>query len=354
MEVEGLKTEAILAFGKSVGSASRYLIGTEETVIKPVNQDIQQGNESSTTDFILLGLFSDSSHPGLLITIFLLILGVAITGNSVLALLIWSDAHLHTPMYFLLTQLMLMDLTLISTAFPKMVIDFFSGHSFISHIGCGVQIFLYLMLGVAECVLLTLTAFDRYLAICNPLRYSVIMTPRVCLQMATGSWAGGVLVSLMHTIYAMNFSTCDSRKIHHFFCEVMALLKLSCEDTSTYEKVVLASGIVFLLIPFGLIFTSYTLIFLTVFHMNSPKGRKKALATCSSHLTVVSLYFGPAMIIYMTPGSSLLPDVDQHLCVFDVLITPMLNPLIYSLRNKEVLEALRKCLWRKLMFIVKR
>ncbi|KAF4015009.1 hypothetical protein G4228_005800 [Cervus hanglu yarkandensis] len=315
---------------------------------------MQQGNEFSFTDFILLGLFSDSRHPGLFIAIILFILVVAITGNSVLALLIWGDAHLHTPMYFLLSQLSLMDLTLISITVPKMVTDFFSGPSFISRIGCVAQLFLYLMLGVAECVLLTLMAFDRYLAICSPLRYPVIMTPRVCLQMAIGSWVGGMLISLMHTIYTMNFSTCDSREVHHFFCEVMALLKLSCEDTSTYEKVVLAFGIVFLLIPFGLILTSYILIFLTVLHMNSREGRHKALATCSSHLSVVSLYFGPAMIIYMTPGSFLSADVDQCLFVFDVIITPTLNPLIYSLRNKEVLGALRKVLWRKLMFIVKR
>ncbi|KAM6224166.1 olfactory receptor 2M4-like [Rhynchocyon petersi] len=308
-----------------------------------------QENKSTITDFILLGLFSDSQHPHFLVAIVLLILITAITGNSILALLIWSDVHLHTPMYFLLSQLSLMDLTLISTTIPKMAADFFSGHRSISSIGCGVQIFLYLMLGVAECVLLTLMAFDRYLAICNPLRYTVFMTPKVCVQMAVSSWLGGILISLIHTICVMHFSTCDSRKIHHFFCEVMALLKLSCEDTSNYEKVVLVSGTMFLLIPFGLIVTSYTLVFLTVLSMNSHKGKNKALATCSSHLSVVSLYFGPAMIIYMTPGSSLPAEVDQHLFVFDVLITPMLNPLIYSLRNKEVLRALRKLLRRRLM-----
>ncbi|XP_006894022.1 PREDICTED: olfactory receptor 2L2-like [Elephantulus edwardii] len=309
---------------------------------------MEQVNKSTVTDFILLGLFSDSRHPGFFVAIILLILMVAITGNSVLILLIWGDTHLHTPMYLLLSQLSLMDLTLISTTVPKIVADFFSGHRGISRIGCGVQIFLYLMLGVAECVLLTLMAFDRYLAICSPLRYPVFMTPRVCVQMAASSWAGGVLISLMHTIYAMHFSTCGSRYIHHFYCEVMALLKLSCEDTSTYEKVILVSGIVFLLIPFGLILTSYTLIFLTVLQMNSSEGNKKALATCSSHLGVVSLYFGPAMIIYMTPGSSLPPEVDQHLFVFDAIITPMLNPLIYSLRNKEVVGSLRKMLREKL------
>ncbi|XP_037678951.1 olfactory receptor 2L2-like [Choloepus didactylus] len=309
-----------------------------------------QGNGSTTTDFILLGLFSDSGHPGFLITIVLLILLVAITGNSILAMLIWGDVHLHTPMYFLLSQLSLMDLMLISTTVPKMATDFFSGHRGISRIGCGVQIFLYLMLGVAECVLLTLMAFDRYLAICSPLRYQIIMTPRICVQMATGSWAGGFLIALIHTIYAMHFPTCGTRKIHHFYCEVMALLKLSCEDNSAYEKMVLVSGIVFLLIPFGLILTSYTLIFLLVLHMHSPEGKNKALATCFSHLCVVSLYFGPAMIIYMTPGPVLSPKVDQCLFVFDAIIAPMLNPLIYSLRNKEVLAALRKVLGGKLMF----
>lgn len=313
-----------------------------------------QGNGSSTSDFILLGLFSDSQHPGLFITIVLLLHGMAVVGNSGLALLIWGSARLHTPMYFLLSQLSVMDLTLVSTTIPKTASDFFSGHRGISPIGCALQLFFYLMLGVAECVLLTLMALDRYLAICKPLRYSLIMTPRVCMQMATGSWAGGVLVSLVHTMHVMHFSLCGSRRVQHFFCEVMALLKLSCEDTSAYEKMVLVSGIVFLLIPFGLILTSYILILFTILHMNSPDGRNKALATCSSHLAVVSLYFGPAMVIYMTPGTILPPEVDQRLFVFDVVITPMLNPLIYSLRNKDVLWALKKVLGSRLMLKQKR
>ncbi|XP_023597199.1 olfactory receptor 2T1-like [Trichechus manatus latirostris] len=182
-----------------------------------------------------------------------------------------------------------------------------------------------------------------------PLRDTVFMTPRVCLQMAANSWDEGVLASLTHIIYTMHFSTSGSRKSHHFFCEVIAPLKLSCEDSSTYEKVVLVSDSVFLLIPFGLILTSYTLIFLAVLCMNSPEGKKKALASCSSHVSVVSLYFGPAMISYMAPGSSFPTEVDQHLFVFDVLITPMLNPLIYIVRNKEVVGALRKALGRTLI-----
>ncbi|XP_006894017.1 PREDICTED: olfactory receptor 2T27-like [Elephantulus edwardii] len=302
-------------------------------------------NKSITTDFILLGLF-DSQDGGVFIAIILLVFMAATAGNSTLVLLIWSNANLHTPMYLLLSQLSLMDLTLISTTVPKMVVDFFSGHRAISRVGCGAQIFLYLTLGVAECVLLTLMAFDRYLAICSPLRYPILMTHRVCVQMAASSWVGGILVSLIYTTWVMHFSTCDSKVIHHFYCEVMALLKLACEDTSTYEKVVLAASIVFLLILFGLILTSYILIFLTVLHMNSSEGKKKALATCSSHLCVVTLYFAPTMVIYMNPSSSLSSEVDQHLSVFYAIITPMLNPLIYSLRNKEVMGTLRKMLGR--------
>ncbi|XP_004697260.1 olfactory receptor 2AG2-like [Echinops telfairi] len=300
-----------------------------------------EGNETATVGFLLLGLFTDSKYPELLISIILLTYIIAVAGNSVLILLIWLDSHLHTPMYIFLSQLALMDLTLTSSTVTKMAADFFSGKRNISKTGCGTQMFFYLTVGIAECVFLTLMAYDRYVAICNPLRYPVLMSPRICLTIVTISWVGSAFTSLSHTIYIMHFPTCGSGEIHHFFCEVMAFLKLSCENTSIYEKVVLVTGTILILIPFGLILASYVSIFLTVLRINSPKGKNKALVTCSSHLTVVSLYFGPAMIIYMTPGSSLSPELDQQLFVFDTIITPLLNPLIYSLRNKEVMRALK-------------
>lgn len=195
--------------------------------------------------------------------------------------------------------------------------------------------------------LLTLMAYDRYVAVCYPLRYAVIMNDKVCLQMATLSWIGGILASTAHTSCTMNLPICRSREIHHFFCEMPAIMKISCKDTSTYELVVFVMGIAFIIIPFGLIMASYTFIFLTVLRMKSPQGRNKALATCSSHLTVVSFYLGPCLYMYMTPGSSHSPEQEQAVSVFCTVLTPMLNPLIYSLRNKDVVGAFEKVLRKR-------
>ncbi|XP_076994134.1 olfactory receptor 2M2-like [Tamandua tetradactyla] len=278
------------------------------------------------TDFFLLGIFPELLYISIFIIFIIVVYIITFTGNAILILLIWVDSHLHTPMYILLSHLSLIDLALISTTVPKMVINFFSGNRNISKVGCGTQIFFFFALGGGECILLTLMSFDRYVAICNPLRYPVIMNPRVCLQMALVSWGGGALNSLINTIYTMHFPFCGSREIHHFFCEMPAILKLSCEDTSLYEMVVSVICIVFILIPLGLIMTSYMLIFLTVLRMNSPEGRKKALATCSSHLAVVSFYYVPAMIIYMTPHSFHSLEQDQILSIINTIFIPRLTP----------------------------
>ncbi|XP_053428489.1 olfactory receptor 2T11-like [Nycticebus coucang] len=309
-----------------------------------------EGNETLTTDFILLGLFPNMKYVSVLICVIILIYIAAVTGNFILLLLIWMDSRLHTPMYFLLSQLSVIDLALISSTVPKMAINFFSGKKNITRLDCGTQIFFFFTLGGAECILLTLMAYDRYVAVCNPLRYAVIMNQEVCLKMAVMSWVGGVLASTTHTSYTMNLPICGSRKIHHFFCEMPAIMKISCKDTSTYELVVFVMGIAFIIIPFGLIMSSYILIFLTVLHMKSPQGRNKALATCSSHLAVVSFYLGPCVFMYMTPGSSHTPDQEQAVSVFCTVLTPMLNPLIYSLRNKDVVGALQKVLGKHLVF----
>ncbi|GAB1296116.1 Olfactory receptor [Apodemus speciosus] len=300
----------------------------------------------TTSGFILLGLFPSCRYPNLLISFILLIYALASAGNSLLILLIWLDPRLHTPMYFLLSQLSLIDLAYISCTVPKAATNYFTGRRNISFFACATQMFSFLTVGLAECILLTLMAYDRYVAVCNPLRYTILMSPKVCLQMAASTWIGAVAAALVHTVYPMNFPICGSREINHYFCEMPAILRMSCVDTSVYEMVKFVSTIIFLLTPFTLILTSYTLIFLTVLRMNSPKGRNKALATCSSHLTVVSLYFGQAIFIYMTPTSSHTPDQDQVGAVLGTIVTPMLNPLIYSLRNKEVVGSLQKCTGR--------
>ncbi|KAB1281062.1 Olfactory receptor 2T27 [Camelus dromedarius] len=305
---------------------------------------MEEENKTLTTDFTLLGLFPNMKYVSILIYIIILIYLVAVIGNFILLLLIWMDLRLHTPMYFLLSQLSLIDLALISSTVPKMMVNFFSGRKDITIVACGTQMFFFFTLGGAECILLTLMAYDQYVAVCNPLRYAVIINHEICLQMVIVSWTGGILVSTVHTSYTMNLPICGSREIHHFFCEMPAIMKISCKDTSTYEVVVFVMGIAFIIIPFGFIMSSYTFIFLTVLHMKSPQGRNKALATCSSHLTVVSFYLGPCVYMYMTPGSSHSPDQEQAVSVFCTVLTPMLNPLIYSLRNKDVVGAFQKVL----------
>lgn len=300
------------------------------------------GNETLVTDFILVGLFPEFRHSTILNSIIIFIYILAFLGNILLIVLICSDSRLHTPMYILLSQLSIIDLTLTSTIVPKMASNFFTGKRNISWIGCGTQSFFFLMLGMSECLILTLMAYDRYVAVCNPLRYPTIMSTRICLHMVAGCWIGGSSSSFIHTVYPMHFPICGSREIQHFFCEVPVLIKLSCEDTSVYQLVVVVTSIVLLVVPFSLITASYTFIFISVFHMKSVKGKRKALATCSSHLIVVSLFFGPNIFIYMTFTSSHSPEQDQALSVFSNILTPMLNPIIYSLRNKEVVAALRK------------
>lgn len=301
------------------------------------------GNE---TDFILLGFFPEFKYITAMVSIILLIFTAAFTGNTLLFLLILLDSRLHTPMYFLLSQLSLMDLILTSSIVPKMAVNFFSGWRNISFLACGTQIFFSLTVAIAECILITLMCFDRYVAICNPLRYSLIISPRVCLQMAAMSWTGGALTSLGHTAFTLHFHICNPREIPHFFCEVMAVLRIVCEDISAYEKAVVVTSILVLLLPLLLILSSYIIIILAVLRINSREGRNKALSTCTSHLCVVGLYFGAGMCIYMRPGSAKTPKLNQILFLFGTVFTPLLNPLAYSLRNKEVLSALKKLIGR--------
>ncbi|XP_060490168.1 olfactory receptor 2M5-like [Panthera onca] len=307
---------------------------------------LRSGNETKPTDFILLGFFPEFKYISAMVSIILLIYMATFTGNTLLILLIWLYSHLHTPMYFLLSQLSLMDLTLTSSIIPKMAANFFSGWRSISFLACGTQIFFSLTVAIAECILITLMCFDRYVAICDPLRYPAIINLRVCLQMIAMSWVGGALTSLGHTAFTLHFNICSPREIPHFFCEVMAVLRIVCEDISAYEKAVVITSILVLLLPLSLILSSYVLIFLAVLRVNSPEGRNKALATCSSHLCVVGLYFGPGLCIYMRPGSAKTPKLNQGLFLFGTVLTPLLNPLAYSLRNKEVLSALKKLMGR--------
>uniref|UniRef100_A0A8C9A0U7 Olfactory receptor n=1 Tax=Prolemur simus TaxID=1328070 RepID=A0A8C9A0U7_PROSS len=296
----------------------------------------------TSTDFILLGLFPPSRTGLFLFILIVLIFLMALIGNQSMIFLIILDAHLHTPMYFLLSQLSLIDINYISTIVPKMASGFLSGNKSISFIGCGVQSFFFLTLGGAEALLLTSMAYDRYVAICFPLHYPVRMSKRVCVLMITGSWITGSINSCAHTTYALRIPYCRSRAINHFFCDVPAMLTLACMNTWVYECTVFVSTTLFLVFPFIVIACSYGWILLAVYHMHSAEGRKKAYSICGTHLTVVTFYYAPFAFTYLRPRSLRSPTEDKALAVFYTILTPMLNPIIYSLRNREVMGALRR------------
>ncbi|KAM5168382.1 olfactory receptor 2M3-like [Callospermophilus lateralis] len=301
-------------------------------------------NQTFNPVFILLGIFNHSPTHTFLLALVLGIFTVAVMGNSTMVLLIHLDAQLHTPMYFLLSQLSLMDLMLICTTVPKMAFNYLSGRNSISLAGCRTQIFFYVSLMGAECFLLAAMAYDRDVAICHPLRYPVLMSQKVCGLMAAASWLLGSLDGIIEAAVALSFLYCGSREIPHFFCDVPALLTLACTDTLTFEKMIFICCIIMLLFPVGIIIASYAHVILAVIHMGSGEGRRKAFATCSSHLMVVGMYYGAAMFIYMRPTSDRSPTQDKMLSAFYTILTPMLNPLIYSLRNREVSRAFMKLL----------
>lgn len=268
------------------------------------------------------------------------------SGNTLTILLICIDPQLHTPMYFLLSQLSLMHLIHVSTTIPKVATNYLSGKKSISFVGCATQHFLYLSLGGAECFLLVVMSYDRHVAICHPLHYAMLMSKKVGLMMVVTSWLGASVNSLIHTAILMHFPFCGPWKVYHFYCEFPAVVKLVCGDITVYETTVYISSILLLLLPILLISTSYVFILQSVIQMRSSGSKRNAFATCSSHLTVVSLWFGACIFSYMRPRSQRTPLQDTVGSVFYSIVTPTLNPLIYTLRNKDVAKALRRVLRR--------
>ncbi|XP_051028712.1 olfactory receptor 2Z1 [Acomys russatus] len=303
-------------------------------------------NQSVFSDFILVSLFSRSGSHEFLFSLVAGMFIIGLLGNTILLFLIQMDSKLHTPMYYLLSQLSLLDVCFPLITIPKMVSDFPKKESLISFGGCAAQIFFLTMMGVAEGVLLALMSYDRYVAVCRPLQYPVLMRHQVCLFMVASSWLAGVLNASIQTFITLSFSYCASRVVDHFFCEVPALLKLSCSDTSIYELALSISGVLILMFPLLLIITSYGQVLRAVLHMHSQEARNKAFTTCSSHITVVGLFYGAAVFMYMVPGSYHSPHKDNMVSLFYSLVTPTLNPLIYSLRNREVRIALLKVIHR--------
>ncbi|XP_035936936.2 olfactory receptor 2AK2-like [Halichoerus grypus] len=305
---------------------------------------MKTGNQSIKTDFILSGLFQYGQMDTFLFVAIVILFAVALMGNIILILLIRLDTRLHTPMYFLLSQLSFMDIMNITTTVPKMATNFLSNSKTITFLGCEIQTFVFIVLGGTEALLLGFMSYDRYVAICHPLHYPLLMSKKICWFMVTCAWTSCSINALVHTLYVFHLPFCRSRLINHFFCELPSLLQLACQNTSTYEYTVVLSGLIILLLPFLAILASYACVLTVVFQMSSGKGQTKAVSTCSSHLIAASLFYVTALSTYTRPHSLHSPGQDKTVAVFYTIITPLLNPFIYSLRNKEVIGAMRSLL----------
>ncbi|XP_030042440.1 olfactory receptor 5V1-like [Microcaecilia unicolor] len=307
---------------------------------------MKMGNQTVVTEFILLGLSQDANTKVLLFLVVLFLYFVSLLGNIIIIFVAWVDHHLHNPMYFFLGNLSFLDICYSSVTVPKMLSSLLTETSTISYVGCLTQLYFYLSFCGTECLLLSTMGFDRYVAVCNPLRYTIIMENRVCLQMTVCIWVTGFLTSIIHVIFAAQLSFCASHVIRHFFCDIPPILKLACGDTFLNEILVLTVGGSIGLGSFLLTLVSYAHIISTILMIRSVDRRKKTFSTCASHLTVVTLFFGSLSFMYMRPTSNYSMEQDKMVSVFYAVMTPALNPIIYTLRNNEVKRAL-KISWRR-------
>ncbi|KAM4820416.1 olfactory receptor 8B3-like [Thomomys bottae] len=304
-------------------------------------------NGSFVTEFILMGL---TEEPNLQIPLFLLFLIMYIItalGNLGLMILIALNSYLHRPMYFLLFNLSFIDLCYSSVITPKMLMNFVLSKNIVSYIGCMTQLYFIIFFIISECYVLTSMAFDRYVAICSPLLYNISMSPKVCSYLILGSYLTAFSGSMVNLGCVLRLKFCDRNIINHYFCDVLPLLQLSCSSTYVNELEIFIIAGINIIVPSFTILISYAFILSSIFHINSSEGRSKAFNTCSSHIIALSLFFGSGAFMYLKPPSAGSLDEGKISSVFYTIVVPMMNPLIYSLRNKDVKTALRKTLHRR-------
>ena len=302
------------------------------------------GNQSWVTEFVLLGFQLSAEMEVLLFWVFSLFYAFSLLANGMIFALICLDRQLHTPMYFFLSHLAVIDMSFASNNVPKMLANLVNQNRAISFVPCITQTFLYIAFALTECLILVAMSYDRYVAICHPLQYTVIMSWSVCTVLAATSWSCGFVLALIHVILLLRLPFCGPREVNHFFCEILSVLELACADTWINEAVIFAASVFILVGPLCLVLVSYTSILWTILKIQSGEGRRKAFSTCSSHLCVVGFFFGIAMVIYMVPDSSQKKEQEKILSLFYSLFNPLLNPLIYSLRNVQVKDALCRAL----------
>ncbi|KAM9767637.1 LOW QUALITY PROTEIN: olfactory receptor 5F1-like [Dama dama] len=306
-----------------------------------------RNNCTLLTEFILLGLADTLELQTILFFLFLVIYTLTVVGNIGMILLIRTDSRLHIPMYFFLAILSFADVGYSSTITPKMLVVFLTEKKTISFAGCFLQMYFFIAFATIECILFGLMAYDCYVAICNPLLYSLIMSRTVCLKMAAGAFTAGLVNSTINTSYVSSLPFCSSNVIHHFFCDTPPIFKLSCSDTRLYESILSTFAGVNIVGTLLVTLTSYCYILFSIFPVHAGAGRRKAFSTCASHLTAVILFYSTSIYTYLRPTSSYSLNQDKVASVFYTVVIPMLNSLIYSLRNSEVKKALWNVITRK-------
>ncbi|XP_049747221.1 olfactory receptor 10AG1-like [Elephas maximus indicus] len=301
-----------------------------------------EGNVSTVMQFVLLGFSDLSNLQGFLFGVFSIIYIIIIIGNSLIIVLTSLDPALQKPMYFFLANFSLLEISYVTVTLPRMLMNLWTQDRSISVLGCATQMCFFLMLGATECFLLAVMAYDRYVAICNPLHYPLVMNQKMCVQLAVGSWIIGIPVQIGQTTQVFSLHFCNCNQINHFFCDIPHIIKLACGDTAVHEMSVYVVTILIVTVPFMLILASYSKIICTILKLPTASGQAKAFSTCSSHLLVVLLFFGSTTITYLRPKSYHSAGMDKLLSLFYTIVTPLFNPMIYSLRNKDVIAALRK------------
>ncbi|XP_032757787.1 olfactory receptor 50-like [Rattus rattus] len=309
---------------------------------------MRMDNESTVSEFILLGLPIRAEDQAVYSALFLTMYLTTVLGNLLIILVIRLDSHLHTPMYFFLSHLAFTDISFSSVTAPKMLMNMLTHSQSISYAGCVSQVYLFSTFTDLDSFLLTSMAYDRYVAICHPLHYTTIMSQNLCVLLVVVSWALSSANALVHTLLLARLSHFRNNIIPHYFCEPSALLNLSSSDTTVNEMVILPLGTLVITLPFICILVSYGRIGVTILRTPSIKGICKALSTCGSHLSVVCLYYGAIIGLYLVPSSNNINDKDVIVAVIYSLVTPMVNPFIYSLRNRDIKGALKNILSRRL------
>ncbi|XP_056374159.1 olfactory receptor 6F1-like [Hyla sarda] len=301
-------------------------------------------NETIITEFILLG-FSDDKHIKLLLfALFLYIYIVTITGNILIVAIVYGDLNLHTPMYFFLSNLSCLEILYTSNIIPKMLVNIIMDNPTVPFTGCIVQLYFFGSLGSTECFLLGAMAYDRYVAICKPLHYSLLMTTRTSILMALCSWLTGFIATFGAIVLVSHLRFCGPNKIKHFFCDLQPVLKLSCKNAHTMETVSWILATTILLGSCLLTLASYSKIILTMIKIPSSKGRQKAFSTCTAHLTVVIIFYGAMIFMYVSPNTAKTEKFNKILSLLYTVVTPFMNPFIYTLRNQDVKKALHKAI----------